>query len=134
MQHTCIECHRKTISNFSGLCRSCYEMKARITYQNKVARRAGLPHDLTLAQWRKTVAYFKDGCAYCGKKPIRLYDLLYIEHFIPVSFGEGGTTVSNCVPACHGCNTRKGNKHPSQIKNMPREILEKVRVFLEMQN
>lgn len=133
MQHTCIECNRKTIASFGGFCWSCYEMDTRIKRQNKYARKAGLQHDLTLTQWRKTFAYFKGACAYCGKRPTKLYDSLFIEHFIPIASGESGTTVSNCVPACVSCNTKKRNLHPSQVTSIPHENMEKVRVFLEKQ-
>lgn len=129
MKHICIECNRKTDANIHGLCYPCYEMETKIKRQNRIALKAGLPHDLTLNQWRKTLAHFKDKCAYCDKyifEPI-------IEHFIPVSCGEGGTTITNCVPACASCNARKANTHPSQIKNIPLKALEKVRIFLEKQ-
>jgi hypothetical protein len=56
--------------------------------------------DLTIEQWEKALVYFGNKCAYCDGN----YE--YLEHYIPLSRG-GGTTASNCVPACAKCNARK---------------------------
>ena len=49
-------------------------------------------------------------CAYCGIKS----KTLTIDHVIPVSKG-GKSTFENCVTACSKCNTKKGNKLPSEV-------------------
>ena len=49
-------------------------------------------------------------CMYCGKKP----KTLTVDHVIPISKG-GKSTFENCVAACKTCNTKKGNKLPSEI-------------------
>lgn len=128
MDYQCTACNCKTQANINGLCWDCSSMETNIRQQNAIARKTGLVCDLTLTQWLKTIAYFKKRCAYCGEYT----KSIFIEHFIPVKRG-GGTTASNCVPACTKCNTRKGNLLPDQIKHIPRERLEKVRVFLEKQ-
>lgn len=125
--------HRKT------LCQSCYDLKiqakrdelAAINAKNNYigqhlarARKLGLCADLTLEQWNETKAHFKNKCAYCeSEEPICL------EHFLPLSL-EGGTTQSNCVPACMACNVKKKNVHPDLVKNIPAKSMERVRVFL----
>lgn len=66
-----------------------------------ISIRLGHEATLTMKQWQNTLDDFNLRCAYCLSNPYTL-----IEHFIPVSMG-GGTTVKNCVPACHLCNTHK---------------------------
>lgn len=61
---------------------------------------------LTLQEWLQTLQDFNYRCAYCQQQP---YEVL--EHFIPLAAG-GGTTASNCVPACRQCNAHKGASHP----------------------
>jgi len=77
------------------------------------------PATLTLQQWLATLDYFSWKCAYCLKEPYE-----YLEHFIPflndktdINFCVviGGTSVQNCVPACHKCNSRKGRNSPEYI-------------------
>ncbi len=60
-------------------------------------------HDLTEQQWISIQMIFGYRCAYCGKKPKKLTQ----DHVIPVSRG-GSHTISNVVPACASCNSRKG--------------------------
>lgn len=48
-------------------------------------------------------------CVYCGKSSNRLT----IDHVIPVSKG-GKTTFDNCVTSCRVCNSKKGNRLPSE--------------------
>jgi hypothetical protein len=88
--------------------------------QNLRAKRLGAPHDLTIDQWMETLAYFNYKCAYCG---IKEYD--FIEHYLTI--GIKGTTISNCVPACAGCNVMKDNKNHSLTLYQSRRVLE----FLE---
>ena len=54
----------------------------------------------------------RDGfrCAYCGSAKFRLT----IDHIIPKSRG-GKSNFENCVAACKPCNTKKGNRLPSQM-------------------
>jgi 5-methylcytosine-specific restriction endonuclease McrA len=70
---------------------------------------------LTLDQWLFTLDYFQWECAYCR---VREYTIL--EHFIPIGWG-GGTTQDNCVPACQGCNRRKGWFYP--LINLPEPLI-----------
>jgi 5-methylcytosine-specific restriction endonuclease McrA len=88
----------------------------KIIQENKRAQKLGLVADLTFDQYWTTLEYFtfpvqteagqKVGvvCTYCGN----LYEKTYysIDHWIATSRG-GGTTVSNCVPACGMCNEIK---------------------------
>ena len=100
----------------------------RVAYQCKRATDLELPATLTLEQWLVTLTHFEWKCAYCKGK----YKLL--EHFIPLT-QHGGTTQSNCVPACYKCNSLKGPYHPSalpvNIKNQMQSALEAVQIYLE---
>jgi 5-methylcytosine-specific restriction endonuclease McrA len=48
-----------------------------------------------------------NSCGYCGKSANT------VDHVIPRSKG-GGTTWENTVAACFKCNSRKGNRTPSE--------------------
>jgi len=51
-------------------------------------------------------------CQYCGKEfPA---NMLTMDHVIPISQG-GKTEWENLVTACKACNTRKGNRKPSDV-------------------
>jgi 5-methylcytosine-specific restriction endonuclease McrA len=54
----------------------------------------------------------RDGfrCAYCGSPKFKLT----IDHIIPKSKG-GKSNFENCVAACKPCNTKKGDRRPSQV-------------------
>jgi len=62
---------------------------------------------LILEQWLQTLKYFKNRCAYCGKKSKKLVH----EHVIPLQRG-GWHTRENVIPACQKCNLLKGRKIP----------------------
>lgn len=51
-------------------------------------------------------------CQYCGKRPPR--DELTIDHILPRSRG-GMSSWENVVLACARCNSRKGDRIPSQV-------------------
>ena len=55
---------------------------------------------MTESEWREAVEYFADRCGLCGG-PWSI-----VEHATSVSLG-GGTTASNCYPACVPCNAAK---------------------------
>jgi hypothetical protein len=82
------------------------------TLQLRQARRAaverGLPGNLMVDGWARVCEDFDRRCAYCGIKT--LYPT--IDHFLPLSSGEGGTTITNCVPSCSDCNGAKGASPP----------------------
>ncbi len=86
--------------------------EARVARHTAIAAAELLPATLNLIAWICTLTYFQWRCAYCGG-PYHL-----IEHYIPIVHG-GGTTWSNCVPACRSCNGRKGTQHPSLVRTMP---------------
>ena len=55
----------------------------------------------------------KNICQYCGK--YFEYKDLTMDHVIPKSCG-GPKSWNNIVTACHGCNSKKGNKTPEEAK------------------
>jgi hypothetical protein len=58
---------------------------------------------LTAEQWKQIKAGFSECCAYCCKP----CDKLVQEHVVPLEL-DGPNDFTNIVPACHGCNVRKG--------------------------
>jgi hypothetical protein len=68
---------------------------------------------LTLVEWLETLNYFQWCCAYCLSKPCQV-----MSHYIALP--EGGTTATNCVPACYSCRRCR-----------PRED-ERIRVYLAL--
>lgn len=58
---------------------------------------------LTAAEWAQIKATFNHACAYCG----RTDRLLTRDHVIPLKAG-GLHVKENIVPACRGCNSKKG--------------------------
>jgi 5-methylcytosine-specific restriction endonuclease McrA len=70
--------------------------------------RGAVVRDLTPAQWVEIQAAYDHRCVYCGK---RRKGKLTQDHITPVSQG-GNHTMSNIVPACKSCNSRKHTGPP----------------------
>jgi 5-methylcytosine-specific restriction endonuclease McrA len=64
---------------------------------------------VTRAAWAELKRKYGGCCAYCGRKTV----LLEKDHITPISKG-GQHTISNIVPACKPCNTRKHDKTPDE--------------------
>ena len=60
-------------------------------------------NDLTHAQWIQIQEHYGFRCVYCGKKAKKLTQ----DHITPLSKG-GNHTLSNVVPSCARCNSKKG--------------------------
>lgn len=99
----------------------------RVQSHIKRAVNMGVPANLTVDEWIETLHYFKGKCAYCLHAPYEV-----VEHYIPLALG-GGTTATNCVPACASCNSRKGSYNPmweeDQVIGMGADLL-RVRSYL----
>ncbi len=63
-------------------------------------------NDLVPAQWAGLLDYFQNRCAYC-LRPMGADAT--IDHMRPLCKG-GEHTISNIVPACKPCNSKKGTK------------------------
>lgn len=86
-------------------------VKRRVNKQRRRARLMGTPaNDFTLADWQAILEHYDQRCAYCG-----IDSTLSQDHIIPLSRG-GPHTISNIVPACGSCNSRKGAKVPSEAE------------------
>lgn len=123
----CIMCGDEHLWHLD-FCDRCYRENRIIANHNRMSALNGSASDLTLEQWLQTLDVFKWHCAYCIRKPYQV-----LEHFIPNTLG-GGTTITNCVPACRSCNDLKRNLHPDCVTHIPKPVLERIRVFLSLQN
>ncbi len=70
--------------------------------KRRAARYHAAINDFTPVQWERVKKHFHYLCAYCGAKPKRLTK----DHVVPLIKG-GNHTISNIVPACHSCNSKK---------------------------
>jgi hypothetical protein len=115
------------------LCQQCvksveysivHKEQGKLASQLQRARREAVPDTLTLGEWIGTLINFSWMCAYCQTNPYE-----HCDHFLPIRHG-GGTTQSNCVPACQRCNFAKSQYHPSKVKNIPQDAMIRVQNYL----
>ena len=83
---------------------SLFKLGRKVQRNNLRAQKKGLVGDLVTEEYIKICKLFNYECAYCGKPHANSLD-----HIVPLSEG-GGTTISNCVPACERCNQKKSSK------------------------
>jgi hypothetical protein len=78
--------------------------KIKIYNKNRVMNKK---HEMTETEWDNCKNYFNNSCAYCGiteEETIKKYDnVLHKEHVDH----EGLNDISNNIPACKGCNSKK---------------------------
>ena len=133
-RHLCIICGRQYQTSKShhmeSVCQMCREKRPELygavrtlLTQNARARAAGVRADLTLTEWIRTIDDFGGRCAYCGQRPYTV-----MEHYVAIRFG-GGTTASNCVPACGSCNVMKAKAELGKAA-FPVDALERVGRYL----
>lgn len=65
-------------------------------------------------------------CAYCGAAGVPLE----LDHVVPRSRG-GSNRESNRVPACHGCNQKKGNRPLEEFLQDRPALLQRIQVHLK---
>jgi len=95
--------HRAELRAYDAAwCKANPERKAHYESARR-ARKSGNGGSHTLAEWREKAAT-SAGCAYCG-----CAGPLTRDHVTPLSRG-GSDDISNIVPACRSCNSRKGTK------------------------
>jgi 5-methylcytosine-specific restriction endonuclease McrA len=90
-----------------------FSMTGRASVNNASAKRRALKinapiRDFTSAQWKALQEHFSHRCAYCGR---RAKGHLTQDHITPLSKG-GNHTLSNIVPACKSCNSKKHTGEP----------------------
>lgn len=75
------------------------------------ARQVAAPvNDFTGEQWQELLVEHASTCAYCLAHGVPLE----ADHSVPLSRG-GSHTKANIVPACRSCNSRKGDKTPTEF-------------------
>jgi hypothetical protein len=85
--------------------------------QKRIALKHSLPSTLTIEQDALLLEIQKGKCFLSGAS-----EGLHLEHFIPISWGAGGTTFENCYYMEGSLNNSKYNKNPFEwIKEQPEE-------------
>jgi hypothetical protein len=79
-----------------------YRQHKRVIEARRRARKRGAGGSWTVQDFERLCQSLNHCCYYCGKR----CEKLTIEHRIPLSRG-GSNHLSNVVPACSDCNTRK---------------------------
>lgn len=101
--------HREEIQAKTNAWRIAHPEQRAEQAQRRRARKANAPmNDFTAQQWRDMQAAYDHRCAYCGK---RAKGHLTQDHITPLSQG-GSHTLSNIVPACQSCNSKKHTGPP----------------------
>jgi 5-methylcytosine-specific restriction endonuclease McrA len=99
--------HRAHLAAYKRDFRKRFPEKARIEDRQHIARRRNAPREpYTDKDWADRLAEYDHRCAYCDKHESECGKLT-MEHMRPLSRG-GPDAMSNIVPACAKCNTRKG--------------------------
>jgi 5-methylcytosine-specific restriction endonuclease McrA len=81
----------------------------------------------SMKDWVDTKAHFDDRCAYCGS-----LDDLVMDHAVPINRASlGEHRLGNLVPACHGCNSAKGNKDFRAFEGANVEAVSKIEAFMD---
>lgn len=84
-----------------GTCKAC--RNPGLVSQRVLRKRATVTEQpLTPGDWKTIKLQFRHRCAYCGRSDLKLTQ----DHVVPVSKG-GLHTLTNVVPACGSCNSRK---------------------------
>lgn len=115
---------------------------ARISAENRRARKKKLPNTFTVEQWEYCLDYFNYTCPACDSQLRDLFGNVepHADHWIPLSY-EGddnpGTVAANMICLCNTCNLSKGAKLPDvwlkEIYNIRKanKILEHIEAYIE---
>jgi hypothetical protein len=92
---------------------------------------ATLPDSLSVTEWREIREHFDNKCAISGSENIA------IEHFIPLSWGHGGTILGNVYPLDSDLNLSKSDKNPFEWaaeQDIDLDAWKRLVAFLAVQN
>lgn len=109
------DAHREEMREKNKAYRKANPGKVKNNLDRYRARKAAAPiNDLTCDQWQEILSVYHYRCVYCDETCWRCRQRKHVltkDHIIPLSKG-GSHTVSNIVPACKKCNSKKGNRAP----------------------
>ena len=89
------------------------KLKTNLYNINRQAIRKNLLNSLTKQNIEEILKFFRNTCCITGKTKIEL------DHFIPLSWGHGGSYFGNIIPLYPKLNRSKGNKNPFEwIKDL----------------
>lgn len=83
--------------------------------QYRIDREFHKKHDITDEEWDECKAFFDYSCAYCGI-PMENHFVMYRGKMILGDFHKehfdhtGANDITNCIPSCKGCNSKKHDK------------------------
>lgn len=83
--------------------------KAKLKYVIYRTRLASLPNTITPKLYKELLEFQNGECVISG-----ISENLHLEHFIPISWGVGGTTAENCYYMDGSLNSSKHNRNPFQ--------------------
>ena len=120
------------------LCDKCYKDRNKYNFEKRRTMRNNLLSDLTQYEWKETLLYFNNKCAYCGISEEECFKnyhkFLSQDHILALSKG-GGFTKNNIVPACPSCNSSKNNMSIEDFYNKSStftiEMYEKIKNFIK---
>lgn len=96
------QCNQRGLGGRKSHCKSCRDDTVYI--HRRLARKRQLPDTLTAEQ---TAEVLQHGCALTGA-----HDDVHLDHFIPLSWGHGGTIIENMIPLEGSLNMSKGDRNP----------------------
>lgn len=70
----------------------------------------------TRAEWYALIAKHDGRCVYCARRP----QVLTKDHIVPVSRG-GSDAITNIVPCCRSCNSRKHDAEGDELDDWVRD-------------
>lgn len=84
-------------------------------------------HEISNEEWERCKQYFHYSCAYCGiSEDIAVVD--YGQHFHKEHVDhEGDNDISNCVPSCKSCNSKKWKHKFEDWYNIDNEVFDNQR-------
>lgn len=98
--------NKEKYANYQRYWRNTNPDKAKLQVQRRLAFRRFLPNDISYGDFQQIKDFFNNKCALTGS------EITNIEHFIPLSWGHGGTIKGNLYLLDTILNISKSNKNP----------------------
>ena len=94
----------------------------------QIKRKMNKEHQISKEEWKFCLDYFDYSCAYCGMTEedakIKYNNYLHKEHVEH----NGSNDISNCVPSCKSCNSKKWEYQLDEWYNCNNEVFSDTRL------